>query len=110
MEKGLHHYHQRKRLHEKKEKYPHPDKWKRIMDKLIYVVGIIGPLTSIPQMINIWVYGMIEGVSVITWAALAVVAFFWVIYGVMHRERPIIVAHGLWVIFDILIVLGVLLV
>ena len=110
MFKGLHHFHKRKRIHEKHEPYPHPDKWKRLMDRLIYAVGIIGPLMTLPQLINIWVYRNSAGVSVLSWGAFGIIAFFWVLYGIMHKEKPIILAHSLWVLFDVLIVVGIFLV
>jgi len=38
---GLHHI--KKRMHKKREPYPHPDKWKGYLDRFIYAVGIMGP-------------------------------------------------------------------
>ena len=43
MTEAIHHYHKRKRVHKKLEKYPHPDKFKRFFDKLIYFIGVFGP-------------------------------------------------------------------
>jgi uncharacterized protein with PQ loop repeat len=108
MFKGLHHFHKRKRIYEQHEPYPHPDKWKRLMDRLIYFVGVMGPLMSLPQLMNIWVYGNSAGVSAVTWGALAVLSLFWLTYGAMHKEKPIILSSSMWVLFDTLIVIGVL--
>ena len=36
---GYHHFHRRKRIHLKHEKYPHPNKWKRLIDKISQAVG-----------------------------------------------------------------------
>ena len=44
---GLHHFHTRKRIHQKHEIYPHPDRWMNFMDKAIYVMGVFGPLMTI---------------------------------------------------------------
>ena len=97
MDKGLHHFHKRKRIHEKHEPYPQPNKWKNLMDKLIYVVGIAGPLMSIPQLVNIWIERNTAGVSITTWGAFVILAIFWTIYGIMHREKPIIPSLANWV-------------
>ncbi len=51
---GMHHLHKRKRVHEKLEKYPHPEKFKRFIDKVIYVFAIVGPLMNLPQLYKIW--------------------------------------------------------
>lgn len=105
---GYHHFHRRKRIHLKHEKYPHPNKWKRLIDKVIYVVGIGAPLMTIPQLTKIWIEKNASGVSVISWASYLIAAIVWLIYGIAHKEKPIILAYSLWIIFEILIVVGTL--
>lgn len=100
---GLHHASMRKR----NKDYPHKDKWKRIMDRLIYVVGIVGPIMTIPQLLKIWVEQNASGVSVSSWIAYAICSFFWLIYGIMHKEKPIIITYALWIILDVFIIIGI---
>jgi uncharacterized protein with PQ loop repeat len=104
---GLHHFHKRKRV--SKEKYPSSSKSKRFMDRAIYGVGIFGPIMTIPQLMNIWVYKNAVGVSVISWTSYLFVAIFWLGYGIMHKEKPIIFTYCMWILLDLLIVVGVLL-
>lgn len=78
------------------------------MDKAIYVIGIAGPIMTIPQLTKIWIEKNAVGVSAISWFAYLIIAFFWLIYGVMHKEKPIILTFGVWIILDILIVIGIL--
>lgn len=106
---GLHHFHKRKRIYVKHEPYPHPDKWKRVMDKLIYIVGIFGPIMTIPQLTIIWIEKNAGGVSLISWSSYLVIAVFWITYGIMHKEKPIIFANCLWILLEIFIIIGVLL-
>ena len=106
---GLHHFHKRKRIYKKKEPYPHPDRLKRVMDRLIYLVGIMGPVMTIPQLMQIWVERTAAGVSPISWGAYLIVALFWVMYGIIHKEKPIIIIYSAWVVLDIFIVAGTLL-
>jgi uncharacterized protein with PQ loop repeat len=107
MFKGWHHFHKRKRIHEKHEPYPHPDKLKNMMDKMIYVVGIMGPIMAIPQLFMIWVEKNTLGVSPITWSAFLVIGIFWLSYGVVHKAKPIITTYIGWIIMDTLIVIGI---
>lgn len=107
--KGLHHFYKRKRIHEKHEPYPHPQKFKRIMDKLIYVVGIVGPIFTLPQLFKIWIGKNATGVSAISWFTFFIAALFWLIYGIAHKEKPIIFVYGIWAVLDFLIFLGTLL-
>ncbi len=78
------------------------------MDRFIYVVGVFGPLMTIPQVTKIWFEKNATGVSVISWISYLLCAIFWLIYGVMHREKPIIVTYAIWIVLDFLIVIGAL--
>jgi len=90
------------------EVYPHPDRFKRIIDELAYVIGIITPLMSIPQIWSIWVDHSVVGVSLLSWSAFTVASCFWVVYSFLHHELPIIISQVLWVLFQIAIVAGIL--
>ncbi len=78
----------------------------RLFDKMIYVVAIGTPLMTVTQVWQIWVEKKIIGVSMATWIASLVSAIFWLIYGVIHREKPIIYTQTLWMIFSAMIVIG----
>ena len=108
MRQGLHHFHRRKRIHQKHEPYPHPNKWKRLMDKVIYVVVIVGVLMNIPQVAKIWIGQNATGVSVISWGAFFIISIFWLIYGIMHKEKPIILSSIGVMFFQALVVIGTL--
>lgn len=106
--RGLHHFHRRKRVHQKHEPYPHPNKFKRFMDKAIFVIGVLGPLLTVPQVTKIWLEKNASGVSIISWAAYLFYAVFWLIYGFLHKERPIIVTYLSWIVLDLFIVVGII--
>lgn len=108
MTEGLHHFHRRKRIHEKLEPYPHPNKWKRLLDKIIYFVGIFVPIVTIPQLLEIWVNKNASGVSLISWSGYLIAVSFWFLYGIAHKEKPIIFSYGLLVVMDFFVVLGII--
>ena len=87
----LHHLHLRKRIHQNLEQYPHPDKWKNFLDKLIYLVGVSGPIMTLPQLYKIWIEQNASGVSLVSWSWYLIIAFIWSLYGIVHKEKPIIV-------------------
>ena len=102
-----HHLHQRQRVYKKLESYPHPNPYKNFLDKIIYLVSFLGPLFTIPQVMAVWVEKDATGVSLFSWASYSVLAFVWLLYGIAHKEKPIIFANVLWIIMDLLIVIGV---
>ena len=103
---GLDHFHQRKRISKKLEPYPHPEKWKNFLDKSIYFVAITGPIMTIPQLSKIWIEQSAAGVSMITWIAYLVTAIFWLLYGIVHKEKPIIITNTLWIVLDSAVIVG----
>ena len=104
---GLYHFHKRKRIHQGYESHHHPEISKRLIDKLIYVVAVLGPIMTIPQLIKIWVDKNAAGVSVLSWSSYLVIAIFWLIYGIVHKEKPLIITYTLWIILEAFIVIGV---
>ena len=106
MAPGFHHFHKRKRIHLKHEPYPHPDPRKRFIDKAIYVVCIAGPIFTIPQVWKIWVGKNASGVAVISWISYLVMACFWLVYGIEHKEAPIIITNCIWIVLEIMVIAG----
>lgn len=78
-------------------------------DNLIYPIAIIAPVMTLPQLSEIWIHKNVAGVSVMTWGAYAVGSGLWMIYGLLHRERPIVLVNILLLIVQSSVVLGVLL-
>jgi len=106
--KGLHHYHKRKRISQRLEPVPSKDKNKRFLDKAIYFVGVFGPIMTLPQLAKIWIEKNAVGVSAISWGAYLLAAIFWLNYGILHKEKPIILTYSLWIVLETLIVIGTL--
>lgn len=76
-------------------------------DKTMLIVGIIGPFMTIPQVYDIWVGHKVDGVSLISWSAYTVIACIWLSYGLVHKEKPIILTNFLYIIVNTIIVSGV---
>lgn len=78
-------------------------------DKMMLIVGIIGPFMTIPQAMDIWIGHKVDGVSLLSWSAYTVLAVIWLAYGLTHKEKPIIVANFLYILVNSIIVSGVIL-
>jgi len=92
------HFHQRHKKRPKKEP----------IDILIYLAVFAGPLFTIPQVYEVW-FNESAGVAMLSWAAYAVIAALWLVYGIKHDEKPIIVSQIFWLVMDMLIVTGLML-
>lgn len=106
MDSPQHHQDIRKRIYQKLETYPHPDPKKQFLDKLILLVGVLGPLSTISQVYGIYAHRDASGVSAFTWTILFLFSIIWITYGVVHKERVIILTYSLWFIMNGLVALG----
>ncbi len=103
---GLQHVEARRRWFKKLERFPHPDAFKGFLDRMIYVLGFIGIAMSVPQILKIWIGQNAAGISIVTWTFFLINSIFWMIYGIAHRSKPIIISYILWAIVNFLVVLG----
>lgn len=106
MNLGQHHQQTRKRIHKNLEIYPHSDKWKNFIDKLVYVAGILSPLFTLPQVYKIWINKSAYDISLITWIIYLFVSITWLLYGISHKEKPIIVLNLGLTTVNLLVVIG----
>ena len=104
--KGLHHQNIRKRIYQKHEEYPSPIKFKRLYDRLIYVIVILAPITNIPQLIKVWVEKDASGVSSLSWFLFSGISITWLVYGILHKDRHILLMNAALIIIQILIAVG----
>ncbi len=103
--RSAHRYQARRR----REPYPSPKFWLRFLDVIVYIAGVLGPLATLPQLYDIYSRQDAAGVSFLTWVMYALFDLPWVVYAIVHREGPLIVCYCLWLTFNILVAIGVLL-
>ncbi|MBR9704385.1 hypothetical protein GOV12_03165 [Candidatus Pacearchaeota archaeon] len=103
-----HHQNIRKRVHKKFEKYPHNNRFKRVIDKLVYIAGFFGLAMTIPQIFKIWIEQNASGISVISWISYMIVGFVMITYSIAHKEKPLIIIYSIWEIFYLFIIVGTL--
>jgi uncharacterized protein with PQ loop repeat len=79
----------------------------RLFDKVAIVVSFVYPLSGVPQAIDA-LSGNVAGVSILSWIGFLLFSSFFVVYGVAHNLKPIIITNTIWVFIDALVVFGVL--
>ncbi|MCL5436144.1 MAG: SemiSWEET family transporter [Patescibacteria group bacterium] len=104
---GQHHYHKRMRAKNDAATETGP-KLTRYADRLVYAAGILTPLMTLPQLYNVWITRDASGVSIHSWGFYFLGASAWTIYGIIHKEKPIIFANGSMAVLNFFIVIGVL--
>lgn len=103
---GIHHYIYKYKSLEV-ESLINNKRFKRFIDHSIYFAGIFGVLVIIPQIYKIWIEKDL-GVSLVTWVGFLFAALFWLFYGLIHKEKPIIFTNLAVISTDLMVVIGVL--
>jgi len=78
------------------------------MSDIIYIGLLAATLTTIaflPQVIKTWKTRKTEDISLITFSILFIGVFLWLVYGLIIKDLPLIVANGttLILVFIILV-------
>ncbi len=80
----------------------------KFFDKIVYVIGILGPLAILPQVWIIWTTKNVGGISLISWGLISITDFSWLGYGIIHKYKPIIFTNVLILVSELVVVFGVL--
>ncbi len=80
-----------------------------IIDKLVYFAAIFSPAMTLDQVWIIWAEKNTAGLSLLTWLSYTIVTLIWLSYGIVHKEKVIILSNIIWIILNIFIVSGIIL-
>lgn len=76
------------------------------LDKTAIVAAFAYPLSGLPQVVEVF-KGNIDGVSVLSWLGFMVFGLFFLVYGMVHKIKPMIITNASWLVVDGLVVSGV---
>lgn len=76
------------------------------MDHTIYLVCVATPMIALPQVWKIWSEQNATGISLITYIGFAAANIIWITYGILHKEKPIILLYVLFFIINSTIAVG----
>lgn len=91
-----HHYSLHHLSHKKKTK---------AVDALAYFIGIFGNIAVIPQIIEAW-QSSTPGLAILTWILFTFFGVIWLLYAIMHKSKPLIIANAIGICCNILVVGG----
>lgn len=104
---GHFHLHKRHRT-QHGEPFHSTDRLKKYVDRTCYFFSILMPLTTIPQIHLIYSEHEVSGVSLSMWIlyCIGVIPFF--LYGIIHKERQLVILNSLWMIAQVVVIVGIL--
>jgi len=78
------------------------------IDVLAYIVSFLSLLFTADQIRIIWAEHDARGVSFLSWLFYAISAFVWLGYGLVHKDKVLIITNFLWAAFALAVVIGVM--
>lgn len=105
---GLHHLHLKKHLYKKIENSPRREALKKMLDKAMVFIALIGPLATLPQVYQVFATQDVQGLSLVTWSVWTLLSGVWLIYGLAHKEMPIAISNSVYVVLQGVVVVAIL--
>ncbi len=99
MKRGAYYFHRKIKSKEEKTFF---------IDKFVMILAMVSPLFEIPQLVEIYSTKSAGSVSLLTWSFFVFMSIPWLIYGIAHKAKPIIILYSLWFLIDSVILVGIL--
>lgn len=78
----------------------------RIVDRLIYLAAVAEPLFSLPQAYEVYHNRSAGSVSILSWLGFELMTLIWIWYGIVHREKTILIYQTLFFLIDGSVMVG----
>jgi len=75
----------------------------------MWFVAILAPFATLPQIIDIYSTHKVTGLSGATWFLYIISPMIWFAYGVLHKDKFIIINNFLWMSLSSTVFVGILL-
>ncbi len=80
----------------------------KIVDSMMYVVGVGDNIAVVPQIVKAW-SGSAPGLAIATWVMFVGISLMWLIYALLHNQKPLIAAQTVGLSCNLAVVVGWLL-
>lgn len=107
---GLHHFlHTYSDVNKDATEIEQNPTFRKFVNRGVYAASVLGIASVLPQILKIWVDRETNGVSITTWIGFTIGSFFWLFYGIIHKQKPIILTNMLGIFANLSIIVGMLL-
>lgn len=78
----------------------------KLVDRMTYIVAIIEPAVTLPQVYVIFHDRTAAGVAISSWIGYQLFTLIWLWYGIVHKDKIIITYQLMWLVMQMLIIIG----
>lgn len=80
---------------------------KRVLDRTIFIASLVGPMTAMPQIYQIFSTQTAAGVSIWSWIMGLGFGAIWITYALFYKIKPVLIQQCLWIMIDLIIITGI---
>lgn len=84
-------------------------KEKKQIDWLMWLAGLMGPISTIPQIFVIYTNKSAGEISLLSWLLYSATTIVFLLYSIIYKLKPLIINSLLWLLADIAVIFGILL-
>ncbi len=99
----IHHHHHLKEIHHSHKTI------NKLVPFVMWTVAILAPLSTLPQIFDIYSTHSVSGLSLTTWFLFVLSPMIWLGYGLLHKDKFILVNNFLWMTMSSTVLIGILL-
>lgn len=78
----------------------------KFVDRLTYIVAIVEPAVTLPQVYVIFHDKTAAGIALSSWIGYQFFTAIWLWYGIVHKDKAIIIYQILWLVLQTMIIIG----
>ena len=91
-----------------KHKLPNKSSKYRNLEYLVLAVAIVEPLSTVPQIVEVYQSQSAESLSLLSWLLFMAASVIWLVYGIRIKNAPLIASSVLWVSTELLLIGGII--
>ncbi|MFA6259123.1 MAG: hypothetical protein WCX29_00760 [Candidatus Peribacteraceae bacterium] len=88
---------------------PHPRRSGKVLDQSVLLISVIAPFASLPQITQIYSLRSAADLSLATWVLFAIFHVPMLAYGIVHKEKVMMLYLGLALAMESTIITGIVL-
>ncbi len=77
-----------------------------LVDRATFVVAVLEPIVTLPQVITIFAHKTAAGVSLSTWVGYEILTIVWLWYAIVHKDRLVFLYQALFFVIQTGVIAG----
>lgn len=82
---------------------------RKVINKSIFLIALVQPLSTVPQVITVFSSHNATSLSILSWLLYVIFDLAWLWYGIDEKQKAIIVSAAMFSFLELLVLIGAIL-